>query len=101
MALCAASADRRRVTSPASDRKSTRLNSSHVRISYAVLCLKKKIVKLNVTDTLRALLPILKLHAVPDHHMREVGELHFSNEVLPSALSASVPMSSLSIAMMH
>src|SRR5690554_7472085 len=26
-----------------SDRKSTRLNSSHVRISYAVLCLKKKI----------------------------------------------------------
>src|SRR6266704_394548 len=28
---------------PASDRKSTRLNSSHVSISYAVLCLKKKI----------------------------------------------------------
>src|SRR5690554_7495589 len=26
-----------------SDRKSTRLNSSHVRISYAVFCLKKKI----------------------------------------------------------
>src|SRR3989442_9315897 len=25
-----------------SDRKSTRLNSSHVRISYAVFCLKKK-----------------------------------------------------------
>src|SRR5436305_9452062 len=28
--------------SRASDRKSTRLNSSHVRISYAVFCLKKK-----------------------------------------------------------
>src|SRR5690554_7533906 len=27
---------------PGSDRKSTRLNSSHVRISYAVFCLKKK-----------------------------------------------------------
>src|SRR5690554_3246732 len=27
---------------PPSDRKSTRLNSSHVRISYAVFCLKKK-----------------------------------------------------------
>src|SRR5690554_7706921 len=27
---------------PAVDRKSTRLNSSHVRISYAVFCLKKK-----------------------------------------------------------
>src|SRR5690606_41767139 len=28
--------------SDASDRKSTRLNSSHVKISYAVFCLKKK-----------------------------------------------------------
>src|SRR5690554_7410484 len=27
---------------PTEDRKSTRLNSSHVRISYAVFCLKKK-----------------------------------------------------------
>src|SRR5207302_4648252 len=27
------------------DRKSTRLNSSHVKISYAVFCLKKKILK--------------------------------------------------------
>src|SRR5690554_7318980 len=27
---------------PPGDRKSTRLNSSHVRISYAVFCLKKK-----------------------------------------------------------
>src|SRR6266699_4485690 len=29
-------------TKEAIDRKSTRLNSSHVRISYAVFCLKKK-----------------------------------------------------------
>src|SRR5205807_5248587 len=29
-------------TSPAADRKSTRLNSSHLVISYAVFCLKKK-----------------------------------------------------------
>src|SRR3989442_5727504 len=28
-------------TDPLQDRKSTRLNSSHVRISYAVFCLKK------------------------------------------------------------
>src|SRR5690606_41962996 len=27
---------------PSADRKSTRLNSSHVKISYAVFCLKKK-----------------------------------------------------------
>src|SRR3989442_8616645 len=30
-------------SNPSADRKSTRLNSSHVRISYAVFCLKKKI----------------------------------------------------------
>src|SRR5689334_23488426 len=29
-------------TAPAADRKSTRLNSSHSSISYAVFCLKKK-----------------------------------------------------------
>src|SRR5438874_5172479 len=31
-----------RVTGGTGDRKSTRLNSSHVEISYAVFCLKKK-----------------------------------------------------------
>src|SRR2546427_1523520 len=34
-----------------SDRKSTRLNSSHSQISYAVFCLKKKTVALLDTDT--------------------------------------------------
>src|SRR2546430_10429656 len=33
----------RREQSPLRDRKSTRLNSSHSQISYAVFCLKKKI----------------------------------------------------------
>src|SRR5436190_1275405 len=33
---------RRRLLLPAADRKSTRLNSSHTVISYAVFCLKKK-----------------------------------------------------------
>src|SRR5690625_6427010 len=32
------------------DRKSTRLNSSHVAISYAVFCLKKKRIRLNVVS---------------------------------------------------
>src|SRR5688500_1417322 len=36
-----------RNSSPAVDRKSTRLNSSHLVISYAVFCLKKR------TDTLK------------------------------------------------
>src|SRR5256885_6787849 len=31
-----------RVAAPEADRKSTRLNSSHLVISYAVFCLKKK-----------------------------------------------------------
>src|SRR5690554_7012934 len=35
----------RRLLQLAPDRKSTRLNSSHVRISYAVFCLKKKTIK--------------------------------------------------------
>src|SRR5437867_6628408 len=34
--------DRRHCGRPARDRKSTRLNSSHRTISYAVFCLKKK-----------------------------------------------------------
>src|SRR5690606_39323848 len=33
------------------DRKSTRLNSSHVKSSYAVFCLKKKITSRNSTPT--------------------------------------------------
>src|SRR3712207_7004361 len=37
--LCAA----RAYVCPRTDRKSTRLNSSHANISYAVFCLKKKI----------------------------------------------------------
>src|SRR3989442_15874628 len=40
---CRAALSRGRPNSwPCPDRKSTRLNSSHVRISYAVFCLKKK-----------------------------------------------------------
>src|SRR5947209_18057462 len=39
-----ATTDRARIdaSAPARDRKSTRLNSSHANISYAVFCLKKK-----------------------------------------------------------
>src|SRR5690349_23272986 len=37
------------------DRKSTRLNSSHVEISYAVFCLKKKMVKVERDRRVRSL----------------------------------------------
>src|SRR5690606_41556122 len=40
--MMAAMLANRRATAPFGDRKSTRLNSSHVKISYAVFCLKKK-----------------------------------------------------------
>src|SRR2546428_10208039 len=39
-------ADRRRGEGRRTDRKSTRLNSSHDQISYAVFCLKKKNTKI-------------------------------------------------------
>src|SRR5690625_6008955 len=38
---------------PAGDRKSTRLNSSHVSISYAVFCLKKKQVVTPLPHTIK------------------------------------------------
>src|SRR2546430_9726901 len=41
-AVCAHDNDERISTALAIDRKSTRLNSSHSQISYAVFCLKKK-----------------------------------------------------------
>src|SRR3712207_7734136 len=40
------------------DRKSTRLNSSHANISYAVFCLKKK----NITNSCTGLAPCLAIH---------------------------------------
>src|SRR3989442_4446774 len=46
------------------DRKSTRLNSSHVRISYAVFCLKKKI--LNAEHTARGCETLRHAHSLPE-----------------------------------
>src|SRR5438105_12661220 len=40
---------RRQVRHVSADRKSTRLNSSHEWISYAVFCLKKKKIRINAT----------------------------------------------------
>src|SRR5690349_22861094 len=48
-----ASADRERARR---DRKSTRLNSSHVEISYAVFCLKKKKKKQNQKTIVKKLI---------------------------------------------
>src|SRR2546426_5943446 len=42
LATFAQAMSNRNATAPSRDRKSTRLNSSHLVISYAVFCLKKK-----------------------------------------------------------
>src|SRR5436853_5967679 len=49
--------DEERARSSSSDRKSTRLNSSHLGISYAVFCLKKKKAPALSTPATRRLLP--------------------------------------------
>src|SRR3712207_6916425 len=56
---------RPRTTPPRSraDRKSTRLNSSHANISYAVFCLKKK----NKTSTMTKYRPYTPLHYNQNH----------------------------------
>src|SRR5260221_6318567 len=51
---------------PLGDRKSTRLNSSHTVISYAVFCLKKKTSKVNRDQSLE-----VRLHLVPEDHWIE------------------------------
>src|SRR5437660_9288280 len=51
------------------DRKSTRLNSSHVAISYAVFCLKKK--KEKLTEIIEQLSNTLNTDTDTGHHTRD------------------------------
>src|SRR5690554_7598397 len=76
------------------DRKSTRLNSSHVRISYAVLCSKKKskqkrwFVMLYFFPSLRGLLdgfPIVFSYH-PVHHKIQSSEASFLSRMRSSSL---------------
>src|SRR5256885_3217999 len=57
----------------ARDRKSTRLNSSHLVISYAVFCLKKK--KINSTDTVCSSGGVLTAHHLGDNLVVCLGGL--------------------------
>src|SRR2546429_6753533 len=85
-------------STPALDRKSTRLNSSHGYISYAVFCLKKKITCLHSLARLlfaRLCRPNFNLYflsfAFPDHQI--VDPLHILHDcfvqLIPSAAHAS------------
>src|SRR5256885_7072187 len=58
------------------DRKSTRLNSSHLVISYAVFCLKKKIKQYTYFYAFVFDLILLLLHAAACHHENSFGVAH-------------------------
>src|SRR5207253_8325119 len=60
--LCRDRSTRGRRSTFFADRKSTRLNSSHVAISYAVFCLKKKTERRPGTRELRHRRPDLRAH---------------------------------------
>src|SRR3712207_7344322 len=76
---------------PFEDRKSTRLNSSHANISYAVFCLKKKINKLSrlllpssrITPSITTSLtlnnpsPPFSSHLTMTHEQSFISSLHF------------------------
>src|SRR5256885_7130421 len=67
---------------PVPDRKSTRLNSSHLVISYAVFCLKKKINQSTTTYDARDLTHPTQLHA--NHALH-----HLTNP--PQAFTPALP----------
>src|SRR2546421_837014 len=79
------------------DRKSTRLNSSHDQISYAVFCLKKKKKRVTVTSTdissLREYrskfrgraLVLTKLHLICFPRRRRIAPRNITRQRLPSA----------------
>ena len=72
-------ASREPTTTSASDRKSTRLNSSHDQKSYAVFCLKKK----NVDDVLAAQSETKNLIKVMGASIKIIGE-----STLPRCMAA-------------
>src|SRR5690348_18207677 len=62
------------------DRKSTRLNSSHPSISYAVFCLKKKIKK---NHTLRFLHECTRVKSVVHFRCRAIAHTDLGKKLLP------------------
>src|SRR5690349_22590700 len=75
------------------DRKSTRLNSSHVEISYAVFCLKKK----KKIKKMRALLIIHQFNYQIPHSIRYIAVTRVSilrppRHMFPVVTSSSCPL---------
>src|ERR1022692_3880604 len=76
---------------PQPDRKSTRLNSSHLVISYAVFCLKKKKKKIGIGGV-----GLLKMKLVSaTQRTRELGRINIMLATRPSLFPQSVGEKSL------
>src|SRR2546430_3083195 len=77
-------------TDPVQDRKSTRLNSSHSQISYAVFCLKKK----NESSGLTARGRPVKRHRepLPNHAALRCPFYRLDPTQRPESLYVPVPM---------
>src|SRR6266566_220433 len=71
---------------PKTDRKSTRLNSSHLVISYAVFCLKKKINVFEIGGGRK------KDRRRPAPDAEHGGDVHADPDLLPGAQAAGVPL---------
>src|SRR5205814_8356969 len=77
------------------DRKSTRLNSSHLGISYAVFCLKKKN---NITTTKKPFTPIVtpnnNRHSLPCSHKRTSSSFTISANCSSTRMKSKILPSS-------
>src|SRR3712207_7575456 len=84
---CTMNRSARATTASRADRKSTRLNSSHANISYAVFCLKKN------TN------PALRFHVHPCHvpDLAPLYTPHSRSLVLPTYVTLLLPPPSLSL----
>src|SRR2546430_3886830 len=76
------------------DRKSTRLNSSHSQISYAVFCLKKKKKTSNLVKSCRLALMTIHTDTGPLH---DVSPRSFSAEFIESDQSSIVLLTLISM----
>src|SRR5256886_5281041 len=81
----------RYMSNRARDRKSTRLNSSHSQISYAVFCLKKKKISLqSATRRFEPLPDLLILRVAPfDRGRHKIGD---GLSVYPAASIAAIAL---------
>src|SRR2546429_6049337 len=75
----------RRSATSTRDRKSTRLNSSHGYISYAVFCLKKKKTNTNIANVINirianklhlTIIELNTLHTITQIHYQTLDEIH-------------------------